>query len=404
MPSKHLDQLQGSLRELEPLLAPLRAVTATGRTVFSIGVAAWLGAARLDWAELQLIAGGCFVALAIAVTLTIGKATLVTELSAQPPRVTVGGHAAAGVQVRNAGSRRTFGLRLEVPVGQGSARFDVPSLSPDATWSDEFVIPTTRRCVLTIGPVRSVREDPLGLIRRGVAWSDTRDLYVHPRVVRLPALTAGWIRDLEGRPTTDLSPSDVAFHTLRDYVPGDDRRHVHWKSSARHGTLLVRQFNDTRRSHLGLILSTSASDFASEDEFEIAVSVIGSLGATALIEDQTVSLTTGARPLPSGHPTQLLDGLSGVELTIRPGSIVDLARQSLPLVRGASVVVLVGGSNVDVDAFRRAAETFHDDVRVVAITVRLGCEVSLARIGQVTLVEVGQLEDLPRVIRGTSTR
>lgn len=396
-----VERLRATLPELSPLLAPLRAVTPTGRTVAVIGLLSWFGAVRLGWAELELIAGGCVVAFVIALLVTLGRSTLVTELYAEPPRVTVGGHAAAGVNVRNAGKRRTFGLRVEVPVGQGAARFDVPSLASDATWSDEFVIPTTRRCVLTVGPVRSVREDPLGLIRRGVAWSGTQDIFVHPRVVRLPALTAGWIRDLEGRPTTDLSPSDVAFHTLREYVPGDDRRHIHWKSSARHKKLLVRQFNDTRRSHLGLILSTGRADYASDDEFELAVSIVGSLGATALFDDQTVSFTTGARPLPVNHPTRLLDGLAGVDLSHRTGSIADLAQQSLPVVRGASVVAMVTGSNVDAAALRQASQTFHHDVRVLGINVRIGAEVSLLRTGMSTVFEVGQLEDLPRMLRAT---
>ncbi len=89
------------------------------------------------------------------------------------------------------------------------------------------------------------------------------DLYVHPRISSLERLGSGFLRDLEGQTTQDLSPSDVAFHTLREYVPGDDRRHVHWKTTARIGKLMVRQFVDTRRSFLSIVISTDPADYAS---------------------------------------------------------------------------------------------------------------------------------------------
>ena len=37
------------------------------------------------------------------------------------------------------------------------------------------------------------------------------------------ASTVGFIRDIEGATTQDLSSADVSFHALREYVPGDDR-------------------------------------------------------------------------------------------------------------------------------------------------------------------------------------
>ena len=397
--------------ELQPVLEPLRVITPTGRSVALAGLAAWVGASVFGWAELQLIAGGCLIAVLAALLLTMGRTSLISELVLRTPRVKVGETAGADVKIVNAGKRRTFGLRLAVPVGHGEARFNVPPLPPGEDWSGDFVIPTTRRCVLTVGPVRSVREDPLGLVRRGVSWSDEQTLFVHPRVIRLPALTSGWLRDLEGKPTTDLSPSDVAFHTLREYVPGDDRRHIHWKSTAKNrarptkGTgLLVRQFNDTRRSHLGLILSTNVNDYGTDDDFELAVSIVGSLGATALFEDQTVSTTTGRRPIKAKHPTQLLDALAGVETSAEDGTIHELARHSVPLVRGAGVIVVVSGSNVAPIELRRASETFHHDVRVMGVIARVGADTTLQRTGTSTIVELGDLDDLPRVLRATVSR
>ena len=55
--------------------------------------------------------------------------------------------------------------------------------------------------------------------------------------------------------------SDLAFHALREYVPGDDLRHVHWRSSARAGELLVRQYHDTRRNHATVVVDADPAAY-----------------------------------------------------------------------------------------------------------------------------------------------
>ena len=74
-----------------------------------------------------------------------------------------------------------------------------------------------------------------GLVRRERRWSQRIELYVH-RVRWLwkvkPLVS---LRIVEGATIRDLSSSDVSFHTLREYVPGDDRRNIHWKSTAHTG-------------------------------------------------------------------------------------------------------------------------------------------------------------------------
>ena len=57
--------------------------------------------------------------------------------------------------------------------------------------------------------------------------------------------------------------SDLAFHALREYQPGDDRRYIHWRSSAKAGRLLVRQFLDTRRSHVTVIVDPDPEQYRS---------------------------------------------------------------------------------------------------------------------------------------------
>jgi len=392
-------------------LGVLAAVSPTGRAVAAVGAVAWIGGWRLGWEELLYVAGGCLIAVLVALLFTIGRSALEVSIELDPQRVVVGESAVGRVGVTNVAGRRMLGVRLEAAVGTGWAHFEVPGLAAGASWDDLFVIETTRRCIMQVGPLTSVREDPLGLARRSVAWADSLDLYVHPKTVRLTGMTAGWMRDLEGRPTNELSPSDIAFHTLREYVPGDDRRHVHWRTSARLAALsgrpdhlMVRQYVDTRRSHLGLVLSTSEADYADADEFELAVSLVGSLGISALGDDQKITVTTGTRPLPAYSPMKLLDGLSSIEQTRTRTDVSTLVKRSIPLVRGASIVAIVAGSPVPPRLLRMAAERFHHDVRVLAVRVVPGAEASLRTIAATTVLEIGRLEDLRRVLRATVAR
>ena len=131
----------------------------------------------------------------------------------------------------NSSPRRQRPLRLEVTVGEAVAGVALPTMAAGTMEKELLIIPTARRSVIPIGPVTSVRGDPLGMLRREIAWSGTytvgiEELFVHARTVMVGSLTAGRLRDLEGETSNDRSPSDVAFHTLREYVPGDDRRHI----------------------------------------------------------------------------------------------------------------------------------------------------------------------------------
>ncbi|MFA9277586.1 MAG: DUF58 domain-containing protein, partial [Rhodoluna sp.] len=120
-------------------------------------------------------------------------------------------------------------------------------------------------------------------------------------------MSTGFVRDLEGNPTRDLTDSDLSFHALREYVPGDDRRNIHWKSTAKTGQFMVRQFEQTRRSHLMIALDTEPEVFATDEEFELAVSAAASLGVRAIRDtrDLSVLVSADARPSATGRLSAL---------------------------------------------------------------------------------------------------
>ena len=149
--------------------------------------------------------------------------------------------------------------------------------------------------MIRVGPVRARRTDPLGLLRREATWGRPAELYVRPRMVTLDALGSGFLRDQEGAPLDEISLDDLAFHALREYVPGDDLRHVHWRSSARAGQLLVRQYHQTRRNHVTVLLDDSRSAYDGEEDFELAVSVAASLVLRAALDQCELTFVCGAR-------------------------------------------------------------------------------------------------------------
>lgn len=378
-----------------------QTVTPLGRGVGALGVVSLVVTWRFAWAETAIIGVACVLAfLAGAAFLLAGQARLRVGLELGTPRVVVGNAAATRVEATNESARRTFPVRLEARVGKGVAEVQVPSLAANATHDELFAIPTSRRSIVPVGPVRSVQGDPLGLVRREIQYTGTEQLYVHPRSVRVDALTTGWMRDLEGETTNDRSPSDVAFHTLREYVVGDDRRHIHWRTTARQpdGKLMVREFVDTRRAHLGLLISLVAADYANEEEFELAVSALASLGLRAIADEQEVVCIAGARQVPSFHGTSFLDSLAGLELGSDSTDLVAMATRARDLISGASVAAIIGGSTTDPTVTQRAAERIGIAVKVVTVHAHPGAESTMRTGGRGPVLDLGQLEDLPRMI------
>ena len=398
------------------IAAASSVITPLGASLLLLVPLMLLGGYQWGWSELLVLGIGGAVLAIVALLFLIGRTPLVVTLAPPAPRVAVGDEATASIHVVNRSARRSLSALLDLPVGSGLVPVSMPGLPAGGEARRDIVVPTTRRGRLVIGPVLSVQADPVGLLRREVTWTDAAVIIVHPRTIDIPSTSSGLVRDLEGQPTQQLTPSDLAFHALREYAPGDDRRHIHWKSTAKTGTFMVRQYEQTRRSHLVVALSIASIDFSSDVEFELAVGAAGSLGARAIRDARDISVVVSAvtpdfakrtvvalRPLATRSPTALLDELSLVEYGPSALGILDVARLSGDGARGISVAFLVVGSSVTPARLRSAAAAFPPAVEVVALQCDPDRIPGRRRLGALTVITIGSLADLRRALRGGGT-
>ncbi|WP_206448266.1 DUF58 domain-containing protein [Agrococcus sp. KRD186] len=382
--------------------AALAPITGLGWAVIAaLLVTLWAGAV-LQWKEALVLAIVLAVLLLAAIGFIIGRNRYRIELDLNFTRVVVGERALGRIGIHSASQRPLLPATIEVPVGAAVASFHLPRMRPGDVHEDVFAIPTSKRAVLQVGPVRSVRGDALGLLRRQVRWTDPVELFVHPRTVQLADTAPGIIRDLEGIETRDLTDSDISFHALRDYVPGDDRRYIHWKSSARTGTLMVRQFEQTRRSMLALGLSTFPEDYASPEEFETAISVLGSLGLQAIRDEMDLVVRSSRAQLPVTSGKRMLDALSGVLGSVRDRDTTELARTIGREHADASIVILHTGSMIDAHQVRRLRTLLPVHARFVLVTAKGEGRPAVRQIGDATHLEVSSVHDLPRALRAVT--
>jgi len=369
----------------------------------------------LGWTELIAVGWAGLVLVGAAAAHLIGRVAYEIRLAMPVDRVVVGDRVPGQVVVHNPTRRRLPGVSVEVPVGAGLAEFAMPSLARDSSFDDVFIVPTTRRGIIPIGPVRTVRADPIGLVRKEFVWAERIDLHVHPRTISIPSMSTGFIRDLEGNPTRELTNSDVSFHALREYVPGDERRTIHWKSTAKTGRYMVRQYEESRRSHLMVALSLAESDFATDDEFEMAVSVAGSLGVRAIRDGRTVSVvasgitpefarrrTLSVRTLSTLTRTRLLDDLCTVDPSAGALPLTELARVAAENTAGISVAFLVCGSSTPLTELRAASTRFPAGVEVVAVVCDPDAVPSLRRVAELSVLTIGYLDDLQKSLARTA--
>ena len=312
----------------------------------------WLG-----YPELAVLSTGCLAAaLAGACWLLLGVSLKITREVA-PAKVPRGSAAVATVRVTNTGRRATRPLAATDSCGATTVRVDLPGLARGASRFVSYRLATGRRGEFGIGPLVLHTADPLGLFRRVRLYGEPATLLVRPRTVPLPALASGRTASIEG-PASDTAPSGtVTFHALREYVMGDDLRHVHWRTTARTGTLMVRQLVDSSLPVTTVVLDTRCAAYPDEDaarqdaaaacDFDIAVDAVATVAASMASAGfpVTVLTTDGTRQESRSARTAgtLLDRLALVE-TSTDGDLATTLETVRRFAADGSITVVTGSA------------------------------------------------------------
>jgi uncharacterized protein (DUF58 family) len=252
-------------------------LTRRGWAVLVGAVLAYAGGEWAGFPVLRALAGAALGAVLAALVITARKPTVTVTREVYPDRVQRGRPAFARLRVHNSGARRQGAFTAGDQLDGGFHAVAVRPLAPGADAVYHYELPTTRRGRFQVGPLTLERVDPLGLGRSRLSTGDTTTLWVHPKTYPVRALVAGHPRHHhEGRTSDDSLHGSLDLRDVREYVIGDEVRHLHWKATARTGRLMVRDYVDPNQPRFTTLLDTR-TDLLPAPVLEEAIDLTASL-------------------------------------------------------------------------------------------------------------------------------
>jgi uncharacterized protein (DUF58 family) len=231
-----------------------------------------------------------------------------------------------------------------------------------------------RRGRYVLGPLRATTRFPLGLVRHTALFQADQTLLVLPRQGRL---TDRWRQRQEvahGSHSSQQRPGSMHgdFHSLRPYRSGDSRHLIHWRTSARQGQLMVRQFEREQTHDMAVFLDLWQPANAGAEEaqtIELAVSLAATIVADRCRRSGSRLLlaVSGAEPRQVGGSASvsllgdMLEALALAEASTRDG-LQALIQRGLEQASGDADLVLISTRQRRLDG-RAARESLADDPR-----------------------------------------
>ncbi|WP_030810166.1 DUF58 domain-containing protein [Streptomyces sp. NRRL F-2799] len=280
--------------------ATLSGLTTRGRSFLAAGIAAAICAYVLGQDDLLRV--GLLLAvlpLLCAIVLHRTRHRVTAERGLAPTRVPATGEARVRLRVDNVSRLPTGLLMLQdrVPYVLGPRpRFVLDRVEPGGHREVSYRVRSDLRGRYRLGPLQVRLSDPFGMCELTRSFSAYDTLTVLPRVEPLPPVRFGG----EALGHGDGRQRSLALAGEDDLIPrgyrhGDDLRRVHWRSTAKHGELMVRREEQPRRSRCTVLLDTRAMAYEGAgpgSAFEWAVSGAASVVAHLLERGFSVRLLT----------------------------------------------------------------------------------------------------------------
>src|SRR5690242_8049024 len=158
-----------------------------------------------------------------------------------------------------------------------------------------FRAPLTRRGHFRIEPLHIRTADPFGFFEAAATVGQGSSVVVYPRLEPLPMwrLPAASLEGSHASPERTLQTTPLAT-TVRPYAPGDSMNRIHWKTTARHGEIQVKEFDLEQTADAWIILDLQRSvqtGKGDESTVEAAIRAAASIADKALQENRAVGLT-----------------------------------------------------------------------------------------------------------------
>src|SRR6185437_11471552 len=243
----------------------------------------WVLAISIGWQPFWVLSWALSSAFALSL-LWLGLSTRGLSFK----RSALGGRAQVGerVEERLALENHSWVPKLWVQVSDGSTLPGhhagyVSSVGPRQRIAWRARTLCRKRGRYTLGPVTATTGDPMGLFRREITLAPSSQLLVLPNVFDLRAfpLFPG-VMPGRGRGSQRSLQVTTNVVTVRDYMAGDALTRIHWASTARHGQLMVKEFDLDPTIDVVILLDLNKDAHAGVDESsteEYAVTIAASL-------------------------------------------------------------------------------------------------------------------------------
>ncbi|HEY0983565.1 DUF58 domain-containing protein, partial [Schlesneria sp.] len=156
-------------------------------------------------------------------------------------------------------------------------------VSSRTTQSGQYQLRLSGRGRYVLGPIRAASRFPLGLVERSRVFATTSEILIYPRIGRVSQSwrqRLGGATELNSRKSPNLGLFQDDFNQLREFRSGDNPRAIHWRSTARRGQLILREFHQNREHTLAIIVDLFGESFhtvMTREQVDFALSFVASL-------------------------------------------------------------------------------------------------------------------------------